>query len=618
MLFHTVQKHLTQSLIPRTAYHPIPSFADRAEWAALPKEIKAYYAGLSASLVKTDLLEPLPAVRYMDFARNGNRTNYERIHFARRGNLLSLAVSECIKGDGALLDDIINLIWSICEETHWVIPAHNSHRGNNGALPNIEAPMNIDLFSAETASTLAWVYYLLHDELDKQSPLVTRRIELELSRRIFEPYLADKSFWWMGFNNPIVNNWNPWINSSILNAALLVEQDESKRQSIVLRSAESAQKFIDVYFPDGGCDEGPSYFTVAAAALFDYLEALALATNGAVNIYDNPLIQNMARYIYRVHVTGDIFVNFADAPPHVHVPGGLLMRVGKAIGDETLYLFAQHQQARGFTGVPYAVSHSCDLRSLRNLFTYVDVQPADAPYAAPKEHYFEGIQVMTARQSTDSSEGFFLCCKGGHNAESHNHNDVGSFVLYRDGIPVIVDAGVESYTKKTFSDDRYSIWTMRSDYHNLPDINGATQQNADTFAARNVHYNTENNSPIFTMDIAGAYPAEAQVEQYTREFRFDRAAKVITMTDSYRLAASVSPLVMHLMFADEPTIATGTLTINGVTIRYDEAQFNAVLETIPLIDVKIRHDWQRDALYRVFFTSKKLVTEGCFTFTYEG
>ena len=616
MLYTSVQKHIESALRPRAAYHPVPVFAERAAWRALPADVKAYYAGLAANLPKSDLLKPLPAVLYMDFTRNGNRVDYEAIQFARRGNLLSLTIAECIQGDGKLLDDIINLAWAICEETHWVIPAHNSHAGFTGALPDVEAPMNIDLFSAETGSTLAWVYYLLHDELDTQSPLIARRIALELQRRIFNPYLADERFWWHGYDGGTINNWNPWINSNVLSAALLAETDEEKRRAIALRTAESTQKFIDVYFPDGGCDEGPSYFTVAAAALFDYLEEMHCATDGAVDIYGEPLIQNMARYIYRVHVANDFFVNFADAPPRVHVPDGLLLRVGKAIGDETLCKFARHQRAQGFTGIPYAVSHTCDFRALRNLFTYEPIAPADAPYAAPREHYFEGIQVMSARQAADSADGFFLACKGGHNAESHNHNDVGSFVLYNNGTPIIVDAGVETYTRKTFGPDRYDIWTMCSDYHNLPDINGVTQRNTKIFAARDVRYATENDVSMMSLDIAGAYPPEAQAESYIRMFRFDRAAKSITITDSFRISKAEKPLVMHLMFADEPTLSDGVLTVNGVTIRCDSDFFTARLEAIPLTDAKIRRDWGRDALYRVLFTAKTVEKARAFTFTF--
>ena len=33
-----------------------------------------------------------------------------------------------------------------------------------------------------------------------------------------------------------------------------------------------------------------------------------------------------------------------------------------------------------------------------------------------------------------------------------------------------------TYTKQTFGKDRYTIWTMQSNYHNLPMINGVPQK----------------------------------------------------------------------------------------------------------------------------------------------
>ena len=51
---------------------------------------------------------------------------------------------------------------------------------------------------------------------------------------------------------------------------------------------------------------------------------------------------------------------------------------------------------------------------------------------------------MTARVTERSSDGFYVAAQGGHNAESHNHNDVGNFIVFLNGKPVIVDVGVET------------------------------------------------------------------------------------------------------------------------------------------------------------------------------
>ncbi len=90
-----------------------------------------------------------------------------------------------------------------------------------------------------------------------------------------------------------------------------------------------------------------------------------------------------------------------------------------------------------------------------------------------------------------SARGLTVAAKGGHNDESHNHNDVGEFVVYCDGKPLLIDAGVETYSRKTFSPQRYEIWTMQSAYHNLPTIDGVQQAPGAAFAARDVTYSGE-------------------------------------------------------------------------------------------------------------------------------
>ena len=85
-----------------------------------------------------------------------------------------------------------------------------------------------------------------------------------------------------------------------------------------------------------------------------------------------------------------------------------------------------------------------------------------------------------------NKSGWFLATKGGFNNESHNHNDVGTFSLYVNTIPVLIDAGVGTYTRQTFSSERYTIWTMQSNYHNLPMINGVPQSFGQNYKATDV------------------------------------------------------------------------------------------------------------------------------------
>src|SRR5690606_18179290 len=157
----------------------------------------------------------LPATLFMEYARNGNRRNFERASFARRGALEGLITAECVEGSGRFIDDIVNGIWAICEESFWGVPAHNAVHGLPGSpLPDTADPI-IDLFAAETGALLAFAHYLLKSRLDGVSELIADRIVRETKARIIDPFLERDDFWWMGLvGDRWVNNWNPWCTSN--------------------------------------------------------------------------------------------------------------------------------------------------------------------------------------------------------------------------------------------------------------------------------------------------------------------------------------------------------------------------------------------------------------------
>jgi len=278
------EEKLKSILIPSEEWQPFPTVEDRDAWQNLSSQIRQVHVARGDSAL--DYQWPtLPATRFLDFARHGNRSRYQNLCFARRNTLVDLVIAECIDGQERFLDDITNGIWAICEESFWGVPAHISGQKAGTGLPDISEPI-VDLFAAETSSLLAWIAYLIGPQLDTVSPLIVPRIKLEIDRRILTPLLQRDDFWWMGFNSPTrrVNNWNPWICSNWLASTLLIEQDETLRARSVFKAIQALDNFIDQYPQDGGCDEGPGYWGRAGASLYDCLELLYSATDGQISV----------------------------------------------------------------------------------------------------------------------------------------------------------------------------------------------------------------------------------------------------------------------------------------------------------------------------------------------
>ncbi len=259
-------------LLKASDWHPFPRANERAAWDRIPSDVSDRIKDLGKEYAAQDVSN-LPATLYLEFQRDGNRNRYQDVWFQRRAMLNGLALAECIEGKGRFLDSLADVAWAICEESSWTWPAHVAGQKAGAGLPDTREPI-VALFSAETACSLAWIVYLLEDQIDEVSPLICRRIRREIDQRILTPYLERDDFRWMGFGEGRrPNYWNPWVNSNVLAATLLMERDEERRGQLVQKVLRSLDRFYMPYPSDGSCDEGPSYWAHAGGRLFDEWEA---------------------------------------------------------------------------------------------------------------------------------------------------------------------------------------------------------------------------------------------------------------------------------------------------------------------------------------------------------
>ena len=611
---------LSNILLPIADWRPFPTVADRSPWNAVPEHFRGPILEQAENLLDWEWPH-FPATLFLEYSRIGNRINYEEVHFERRRNLILFILAECLEGEARFLDQIINGAWAICEESFWGVPAHNRPRFYGGSgLPDTDDHY-LDLFVAETGNLLAWAHYLLRAAIVEELPVVLNRIENELQDRILIPYRERDDWIWLGFTDrsKYPNNWNPWIHSNVLAVNLLIEQDPELRAATAARTIQGVDRFLGGYAPDGGCDEGISYWGRAGATLFDYLELLDSASDGRINVYGEPLIQEIGRYAYRMHIGGQWFVNFADGTAKVDLDAGLVYRYGKRIGDERM--MALGIEGQGFVGVlpPRIATLGRGLGDL--------LEPAPLEHAANVESFVRdiwlaGVEVLASHEHADTPNGLFLAAKGGHNGESHNHNDIGSFIVGLDGRPVIIDVGVETYSRKTFSADRYDIWTMQSGYHNLPTINGRDQMPGAAFLASAVLSSVTNEQSSLELDIASAYGPEAGVRSWKRTSTIFRGSTArVEVTDDFVLEAESTNLVWNLMTVDPVSVVSpGELIASHdgrrLRIRFDGTMLEPSFERVAVTDERLRPVWN-DEVWRIRFQLLQPFTTGSITMVFE-
>jgi hypothetical protein len=613
---------LRQRLVPADAFRPYPPIDDRAAWSGVPEGQRQAFIGEAERLLGTEWAH-LPATRFLDYVRDGNRSRYEDLLFSRRRKLAFLVLGELMEDRGRFTDAIVDGIWLICEESFWGVPAHLDVQKRGRGLPDVAEP-TVDLFAAETGALLAWTDHLLGKRLDAVHPMVRERIRLEVTRRILDPALT-RDFWWMGSGTGEVTNWTPWIGSNWLVCALLLERDPGRRADAVLKIVRCLDFFIDAYPDDGGSAEGPGYWVRGAGSLFESLELLHSATGGRIDIFREPVVREIGRYIARAYIHGDYYVNAGDCAPRLRPVPEIVFRYGRAVGDPALEGFGSFLAARRGPFGPRDVSSTGSLAPVLPALLRGRTIPASRPVEPlDGENWMPDLQMMTAREMPGTPDGLYLAVIGGHNGQSHSHNDVGNLIVYADGEPLLVDAGVEAYTAGTFGSGRYGIWTMQSEWHNLPVINGLGQGSGVEFRARDAVFSSGTGAVRLALDIASAYPPGAKVETWRREVTLDRGKREVVLAEDYVLGEAREPVRLHFLTPLPPDVSTagrvllarpggGTVPPGGggagYALLYDASRFAAKVETKELADRRLKNAWG-DRLYRIVLTAQDLAGKG--------
>ncbi len=563
--------------------------ADDSYWRdSIPTEMRQSYIQYGEPY----LGKPWTVLPWTVFAENkinGNRVNYENICFEKRRQLAALVMAEIMEGKGRFLNSIIDGMGSFCEETWWGIPAHYGKR-----IPLTET-QEVDLFNAETASLIVWTRYMLQPQFDQFSPDLCQRIDREIERRILKP-AVQTDYWWKKAGM----NWNPWICSNWLACVLICEKDKARKTAAIAQIQKATQAFIDAYPEDGGCDEGPGYWDRAAASMFEVLRMLPDFSGQPEKI------RRMASYAYKTYIGNDYCVDFADAHENKAVQQvNIVYPFGLWLGDKTMREFGAYlgHQKHVLENPAALYDKSGNFPTLgRELFFLRHIRDfiAEIPREPLlKDVWLPNLQIMTARRGA-----LYVAMKGGTNGESHNHNDVGSFIVYADNEPLLIDPAVGEYTAKTFGKDRYDIWTMQSQYHNLPQINGTDQKDGKEFAAQLISHKDGQ----LCLDIAKAYPEEAAVKSWKRTLTSMKSS--ISVTEDYELSAVKAPTRLMFLTTIPPKMAQGggCVQLGRHQLEFDSHQLSAETEDISnLLDPLLQHMWGQ--MYRIILTVKPTNTK---------
>ena len=562
-------------------FRAFPPASEREFWskiAAAPRTAElAAELKHAADAAKGRPVPELSAALFMEFARTGNRINYELPYFARRRTLEALVVTEILEHRGEYLDTIVEYLWSLLCEYTWVLPAHAfrhvptpifDHQpldlfAPDDPLPPAHLPF-VDLFAAETAGYLAFTVSLLREELCAISPNLVRAVREEIDRRVFVP----TERWLDGFNWACGrNNWAPWCCSNLLWVADEIMESDMRFTVFARRLQTVVDRYLERYCADGCCDEGPGYWQLSPGRCAFYAEGLRRASGGAVDLFGDPKFREMCNYIGYAWYARSRFASFADFGGRHQVYTGLIRMLARRSGaKQALRMAREYEKECGLS----PQGHTALAMTLIEL---TEPPVSDAEIAAvPGEflHLYPETQQLHAKFGD-----LYVAMKGGCNGESHNHNDVGQFVFGTGGRLAVADLGTGVYTKETFGPRRFENWIQNGVGHNPPIFDGVAQPPGREDRAAS--FTVEGTPGGFTAvcDLTPAYPKELGLKRCFRTLRFD--GRRVTVIDSWS--------------AERPLGYSVRLFHEGEGVKVSCEGGEAVSGILPLEDEGLRKSW---------------------------
>ena len=520
----------------------LPSITERAFWEELSQ--KPQYRKIIQTVEK-EMKTPVanvPEELYLQFSQNGNRTNYQNAYGRRNAGLSRAVLAECFENQGRFIPRIEEHLKAYFNDRSWVLPAHDR------SLDNFNGKYDIDLVSSNAAWKLATIGAVLGDRLSKD---VREELDRQLELCCFIPFrthiLTGKpKLWWVRG----INNWNAVCLAGVGGAALTHLKSKEERAWFLAAIETFIQNSNIGYTEDGYCTEGVGYWCYGFGHHALLSETVRRATNDKIQILDQEKLRKVALYGFTIEILPGFSPSFADCSMRAIPTRSLLAFLNRYYGfqlnnyDFTLPEQGQDLCALGVygTNLPPRLTEA----SAGYAPKFGNVKSFQDPIS--NRTWFPSAQILILRpegwkstltklenraelaKAVEELPGFAVAMKGGHNAEQHNHNDVGTYVILHRGTLPALDLGGEVYTRRTFSKDRYVSDVLNSWGHNVPVVAGCLQKTGAQYAAKVLKTDFNEKEDSLLLDYAAAYDVKA-CRKLTREFVYSRMETKFSVED---------------------------------------------------------------------------------------
>ena len=509
---------------------------------------------------------------YLDFSRTGNRTRWQRVSGRRRARVRTFALAECLENKERFIPAFEEIVRVLCSERTWVMPAHDRQLTNfHGKI------VDIDLGSSALAWSMATADYLLADKLSSETH---RLIRDNLDRRIFQPYRdmvsgKRKKNWWMTGTN----NWNAVCLAGVTGSALAVIDSRETRALFIAAAEDYSKNFLKGFTDDGYCSEGLGYWNYGFGYYIMLSEMIHQSTDGKVDLLQNNKAKQAATFGSKIEIINGVYPAFADCSIRAEPSSHLMYFISRRLGLG-LRSWEQIDPVSAGSSLYQSMMYSFPNSASLSL-------PAQNASEGPGiRSWFENAGVLICRPAANSTSRLAVALKGGNNAEHHNHNDVGSFVLVLGDRPLLLDPGGEVYTARTFSSRRYESNVLNSFGHPVPLVAGKLQRTGRQALGRVVREDFTKDIDTLLLDISSAYDVP-ELEKLQRKFVYSRQGPgSLTVTDEVVFSKPCDFGTALITFDKWQQLSTSSLVIRDqdkalrVDIKVTGTDFKVQPETI--------------------------------------
>jgi hypothetical protein len=426
---------------------------------------------------------------------------------------------------------------------------------------------------AEMTNACALGYDWLYDYLSPEDRATVRKAIIEFGLKPGLGFLETRT----GFTRN-QNNWSQVCNGGLTVGALAIaDEDPEIARRIVVYCREAIRSEMTRFLaPDGGCREGPGYWNYATIYTAYYLSALKTALATDFGYTAAPGLADGGEF--QIHSIGPVrkVFNYADCGENAGAAPQMMLFA--AMFDRPAY--ARHERA--FVG---------DNGGIFDLFWGAAAPAAgeatgadtatSRPAALSLDRLFRGVDVVYFRSAWDDRNAIYVGFKGGDNAASHGHLDLGTFVLDALGERWAVDLGGDDYNLPGYWDTKKTRWTyyrLSTPGHNTVTLNGANQ----AFAAKApiIAYKSTPDLAYAVTNLTRTHPT---ADRFLRGVGLFQRNRVLVQDEiSLRDPADVA-WQMHTRADVKAEGTHATLTQNGKTLHaYLQSPPDAKFEVLPV------------------------------------